>query len=410
MTSGPRRRAVLALLVAAVLGGSLAGCTSTPEHDDLVVLAGRDDSAGGQRQRLVDAWNFVHPDKPARVVELSGLADQQHNALVEDAQDPSSGADVYGLDVTWTAEFAERGYIEALDDVDESDFLVGPLATAHEGGTLYAVPYNTDAGLLFYRSDLVPRPTSWADLQGDTERLGAGPAAVWAGQLAPYEGLTVNVLESRRSLDTRQLDLFDDPGQQLLNRAVDQLRPHPEDRPPVVLGQALNFDEDASLQAFQQGRVAVLRDWPVAYGVLTQPSAEDPAAGSTVGVTQLPAGGAVLGGTNLAVSSHSTRRDDAQELIRFLTDTSAQRQLFDDGGVAPTRMSTYSTSRRAGEPIVGEVLRAVTAATPRPSGPCYGAFSALFSAEIHASLVAGTPVPADLLERSERALDCRPPR
>ncbi len=412
----PGLRTVLGLVTAIVMTGSLAACTPSPEHGVLVILAGRDDSIGGQRQALVDKWNFSHPDTPARVVELSGLADQQHDALVEDAQSEDSDVDVYGLDVTWTAEFAQNGYVEPIDgDVDTNDFLPGPLATARADGapegTLYGLPYNTDAGLLYYRTDVVPEPTSWSDLRDDADRLRTlpppRPAAVYAGQLAPYEGLTVNVLEALRAVDPNQPDLF--AGRpDALGRAVDLLRPNPQGNPSVVLPEALTFDEDASLQAFRQGRVAVLREWPVAERILTAPSAENPSAASAVGVTQLPEGGTVLGGTNLAVSAHTDLPVAAQELVAFLTNTRAQTQLFDEGGIAPTRTSAFLGSARAGDRFTREVQRAVASATPRPAGPCYGAFSTLFSAEIHTSLVDGTPVPADLRDRARRALDCKP--
>jgi len=136
-----------------------------PTTGELLILSGRDDSTGDQRQARINLWNEVHPEKPARIVELSGNADQQRNEMVRLAQDPGSVVDVYNLDVTWTAEFAENDYIVPLTGVSTSDFLARPLDTClyerrfdgipFSGEKLWALPFNTDAGLLYYREGLV---------------------------------------------------------------------------------------------------------------------------------------------------------------------------------------------------------------------------------------------------------------
>jgi multiple sugar transport system substrate-binding protein len=108
--------AVLASLVVAAVErrGGLE-----PGPYELVVLSGRDDSIGGQRQQLVDEWNALHPESKARIVELSSRADAQRSEMLARAQSDGSagaGVDVYNLDVTWTAEFADAGYLTSLDE------------------------------------------------------------------------------------------------------------------------------------------------------------------------------------------------------------------------------------------------------------------------------------------------------
>ena len=70
--------------------------------------------------------------------------------------------DILGLDVTWEAEFAEAGWIlewtGANKDKATEGTLKVPLETATWKGKLYAVPYNSNTQLLWYRSDLVPNP------------------------------------------------------------------------------------------------------------------------------------------------------------------------------------------------------------------------------------------------------------
>jgi multiple sugar transport system substrate-binding protein len=408
------RARLCALTVAAVLllaTTSCGGDSSDTASNEIIILSGRDDSVGGQRAELVKDWNKEH-DIKARIIELSGSADQQHNEMLKEAQAPDSRVDVFNLDVTWTAEFADAGYVRKLGvppDVD--DFLPGPLQTARYRGSLYALPFNTDAGLLFYNRDLVGCPADWNAIRDDVERIvekpQPRPAAVWAGQLREYDGLVVNVLETLHALTPDQRDLFE-AGLPALQEAVDTLRPD-VDRSPV-LPDALDFDEGASVEALRQGKVAMLRSWPVARGILTAPSPENPTTGTNIAVCQLPGHGAVLGGQNLAVSSRSAHPDEAEELVQRLTDCRAERTLFDKGGLAPTRTCAYETSERAADDFTGTIEEAVRYATPRPQGPCYGRFSALFSREVHRSLVTGACLPPGFLDDLHRALDCKPSR
>lgn len=408
------RVGVAVLAAAAVLLGGASCSASAPPDDEIVVLSGRDDSAGKQRASLVQDWDRRHPEVRVRIVELSGSTDQQHDEMLKAAQAPDADVDVFNLDVTWTAEFADAGYVRRLDDPpDVADFLPGPLTTARYRGGLYALPFNTDAGLLFYDPDLVGCPADWDAIRDDAARLRARPqprpAAVWAGQLGRYDGLVVNVLETLHALHPDQPDLFA-AGQPALQQAVDTLRPSVD--PGRVLPAALDFDEEASYQALLRGEVAMLRGWPVARGPLSASNADDPTARSRIAFCQLPRRSAVLGGQNLAVSSGSAHAALAEDLVRDLTSCAAGRTLFDRGGLAPTRRCAYDTSERSGDAFTAAVLEAVRFATPRPQGPCYGRFSALFSKEVHASLVGGVNVdlPPGFLESLRRALDCKPLR
>src|SRR5258705_344548 len=75
-----------------------------------------------------------------------------------------------------------------------------PLASGTYQGQLFAAPFTTDAGLLYYRTDLVSKAqlgqlTSFANLvrlagQDMNSKPGPGPAATigYAGQFAGYEG------------------------------------------------------------------------------------------------------------------------------------------------------------------------------------------------------------------------------
>lgn len=109
---------------------------------------------------------------------LPTAADQQRLQLMRRMAAHDGSVDVMGLDVTWEAELAEAGWAEPWSGANETrakaDQLPGPLATATYKDKLYAVPYNSNTQLLWYRGDLIrTEPTSWDDLIKHARQLKA---------------------------------------------------------------------------------------------------------------------------------------------------------------------------------------------------------------------------------------------
>ena len=126
------------------------------ESGDLVLLSGRDDSVGGQRQVLIQEWNQLHPDHRVRIDQVTSIADAQRSEMLARARGDGGAVDVLNLDVAWLPEFAEAKLIRRISDagVDRLAFLRGPLETCEYNGKLWGLPFNTDAALL-YRLDVL---------------------------------------------------------------------------------------------------------------------------------------------------------------------------------------------------------------------------------------------------------------
>ncbi|RMI91370.1 ABC transporter substrate-binding protein [Streptomyces sp. ZS0098] len=419
----PRRLTALfaLLLLAACTGGE--GGTPEPAAEEkpgtIVVASGRDvTGSNGVRQRLIDAWNREQRQKAtgsdfyqARLVELPGSADEQRSQLLGALQSGSARYDVVNLDVTWVPEFAEAGLVRALpDDLVDAD-VIGPVAeTARWDEKVYAVPFNSDVGLLYYRTDLlrkagveepyVPEGFTWEKLRGHIFTLGEKLNTPdyrngWTTQLAPYEGRTVNAMEAFATA-VPGLRLVDEDGRYTGN--VEQLRRGVQELahrvvPLSVSSQAKEHDETGSTSEFTEGGTAFLRAWPSAYPTLYR------VFGKRLGVAPLP-GRAVLGGQNLAVTTSSERARKATELIRFLTGRQSERCLL-EAGFAATRASAYGRALRCpaeisaapapsptgeadevprgdeGRPGLTDAMlrRALEQAVHRPRTPLYGAFT-----------------------------------
>jgi multiple sugar transport system substrate-binding protein len=390
-----------------------AGQAGELEKGELVVLSGKDQSNNGQRQELVNQWNQLNPDNPARIEELPLGADDQHSEMVARAQAPGPAADVYNLDVAWTAEFAERGYLAALQDVATSGFLEGPLATCRYEDELWALPFNTDAGLMYYHKS-VKAPSTWNDIVVETRRVFGQQhdnrlVAGYTAQLADYEGLVVNALEAIWAANG---DVVDDEGvvridspeaQAGLRQLADGLR---EANPQVIMRDARDQDETASRVAFGEGKSLFMRNWPVAYRNLQRLASDEAGQEPFFNVTTLP-GPSVLGGQNLALSSKSTKPRAAKALIEFLTSPRSQQILFERGGFAATREVVYLDAEvQRQRPYAKELLKAIRDARSRPVSANYTCFAEAFRSIVNAALRDGGRIPSNATERLTAALRC----
>ncbi|MCO5972252.1 extracellular solute-binding protein [Actinoallomurus soli] len=393
---------VAAVLVPRAPWSDSAGRTPCPGHAGIVVAAGTDVSAGAERRALVREWNLRHQDDPdlqARIVEISSLADLQRSQLAAVSEGRGCDYDVLTLDAPWTAEFADRKEIIPfpLPHGWDDDFLreLRPSVTRH--GTVYALPFNADVGLLYYWNDARRQaPVGLPDLLGQAaEAVTAhGFQAGYSLQLADYEGATVNALELIWGFggdvvrdDRVVIDTYAAQVRSALAAVHANL-------PPQVAGidpTAGDATEESSIQAFEAHRVAFMRNWPYAFRTL----AADPRMRSggrlRFGVSPLP-GPSVLGGQNLAISSYSRKKEEARRLIEFLTDRDAESRLFACGGFVPARESAYRAPRPCADASPGEqpigqadltqlaaqIRQAIARARPRPLTPAYQEFSEVF--------------------------------
>ncbi|WP_432117263.1 extracellular solute-binding protein [Streptomyces sp. bgisy032] len=427
--------ALLALLTStACTGGEVRQQPTGADASSRIVVASGQDVTGknGIRQQLIDAWNAKEGEHGyrARLVELPGSADQQRSQLLGALQSGSARYDVVNLDVTWIPEFAASGLISPLGDAaveDPGDIVPSVDSTSKWRGKRYAVPFNSDTGLLYYRKDhLVKAGASRTDLGTDVtwdglrELLGAldragipDREALWTTQLAAYEGRTVNAIEAFASA-VPGFRLTDGDGAYVATReeltaGVSELRERTAS--PYLLEGAAESREAESLSAFAEGRTTFLRHWPYVYPTLHETFGDD------LGVARLP-GKAVLGGQNLAVTSSTSgqRAAKAAELIAFLTGRDSERCLL-RAGFAATRVSAYqeegtaprcenapayaegpsaspggeSTARMAPDRLAdgtsysrGILLPALRAAVHRPRTPLYGAVTHTLTSELDA--------------------------
>src|SRR5688500_15574526 len=179
---------------AIVLLAVLWGC-GTPDGRTVVQYTGSVVGAEGEVvARQVARFEALHPEIDVELVPTPDAADQRHQLFVQWLGAASPTPDVLQLDIVWTPELASAGWLLPLRGVDEAAFLPAAIDADRWAGSLYAVPLFVDAGMLYWRTDLVPHaPTTLAELDAMAKSAGARHGLVWQG--ARYEGLVCVFLE-----------------------------------------------------------------------------------------------------------------------------------------------------------------------------------------------------------------------
>ena len=408
------------LLVLVVI---LTGYVTSGAHADDGPGAGRGPmtlaTAGdltGYLGSVLEGWNRTHPDERVTLVELPDSADETHAQMTTDLRDGDrSRFDILNIDVSWTSEFAAQGWIRPLerDRFPLDTFLKPVVGTATYDGRLYAVPYVTNAGLLLYRKDIlaeegVDPPRTWDELERAARTIAPKHGLDgYAGQFLPYEGLTVNAAEAVYSAGG---SILGDEGERVTVNSeaardgIDFLARGV--REGWIPREALTYKEEESKQAFQDGRLLFLRNWPYAYAVA---SAEGSPVAGKIGAVPLPGpdgpGTSVLGGSNLAVSTHARHPDSAARLLAYLTSEHVQRQVLTRGALPPVRADLYEDPELVRRfPYLPTLRESVRTAAPRPKSPRYGQVSLVVQAVVRDAM-AGHDTPEAAVRRLARELD-----
>ncbi|MFJ6791311.1 ABC transporter substrate-binding protein [Streptomyces angustmyceticus] len=371
----------------------------------------------GYLRGVLDGWNDRHPREKVTLVELPDAADEVRAQLVTELRARSDRFDVLNIDVAWTSEFAAAGWIRPVDGAQFplKHFLPPVVDTATFRGRLYAVPYVTNAGLLYYRKDVLARegarpPRTWGELAHLAKTVAPKYGMDgYAGQFLPYEGLTANVGEAVQSAGGSVLAgegsrvTVDSPAARRgLSFLLDGVREG------WIPRRALTYKEEESRKAFQDGRLLFLRNWPYAYALAGAPSSK---VAGKFGAVPLPGpdgpGSSALGGSNLAVNAQSRHQKTATELISYLTSEPVQRRVLTEGALPPVWAGLYTDPglvRRF--PYLPTLKRGVLAAKPRLKSPHYDQVSLAVQAVVHDALVHGRSTDATVarLSRELRAI------
>ncbi len=352
---------------------------------------------------------------PANTTDNLALLRQQFAAK-------STDLDVIMIDVVWPGVIKDhlvdlKPYTKGV----ESEHFPAIVANNTVDGKLVGLPWFTDAGLLYYRKDLLEKyglkaPQTWADLAAAARKVIEGEHAAgnpdfqgFVFQAKAYEGLTCNALEWVASFGGGSI--LDDKGEITINNAsaANALDTAASWIGTVAPRGVLNYAEEDTRGVFQQGKALFMRNWPYAWALI---QAADSPVKDKVGVVALPAGeggksAATLGGWQLAVSKYSENVDAAASLLLYLTSAEIQKQRAIGGSYNPTIMSLYKDPDvLKANPFMGDLLGVFSAAVARPAsvaGLKYPEVTRAFWDGVH-EVLSGSAKGADAVKKIEGKL------
>jgi len=328
------------------------------------------------------------------VKQLPTTADGQREQLVRRLAAEDSDVDLMFMDVIWTAEFAEAGWLlpfdeQVADEITEG-VLEGPLATATYKDRLWGAPITSNTQLLWYRKDRVDEPPeTWDQLIEAAEALPEGERLVQA-QGSRYEGLTVwfNALLTSAGgtvISGEGDDTEVTIGDEATQRALEVLRDF--SRSSAADPALSNSDENIGRLAFQTGGSSFMVNYPFIF-----PSAreEAPDVFENLGWARYPGveegepSTPPLGGGNIGIGAFTDHPDEAVDATRCLISADHQITYATDGGLPPTLGRLYDDeSLRENYPFADLLRESIDEAGPRPVSPAYNDISRVIYTSIH---------------------------
>jgi len=391
---------------AATAAATEATTAGTGEKIVITVAAG----AVGQELELTQAaakrYMEQNPNTEVKVLTTPDLATDRLGLYLQFFQAKSSDVDVYQIDVIWPGDLAE--HLVDLNEYGAKDVAGQHFPAIIENNTvdgkLVGIPWFTDAGLLYYRTDLLQKygynapPKTWKELEEMATKIQEGEKAsnqdfwgyVWQGKA--YEGLTCDALEWQASngggtiVSADKKVTVDNPkAAAAMDMAAAWIG---KISPPGVA----DFSEEEARNAFQAGNAAFMRNWPYAYSL---GQAADSKIKDKFDVTPLPAGdsgkgAATLGGWQLAVSKYSKNPAEAAKVALFLASPEEQKIRAVQGSLNPTIVSLYDDQDVCkASPFMCKLKDVFTNAVARPStatAPKYNDVSTKYFQAVHSVL------------------------
>src|SRR5215207_6109037 len=384
---------------AALLGAS--GCGGGGASSGNLIFSMGPDDPNKTTTKLIEKFNKQNKGEFQVTYRLMPADTGQYfDKLRTEFQAGGGDIDVMGADVIWPIQFAAQGWLLDLSDKfpesEQEKFLPAPLeASIYEDG-IFAVPWFTDAGLLYYRKDLLDTPPkTWDELKemAQTVSQEAGIPNGFVFQGSNYEGGVCNGLEYIRTHGGDVLAnvtsgevIIDSPE---AAAGLETWRSMVADG--VAPEAVVNYTETESVPVFGDGEAVFLREWPGTYGDIAGGAYKVKA--EQVGVAPIPVDPgnqsfSTLGGWTMAINAQTDMPDEAWEFVQFMTSEESLKFRAIEGGYIPGRSSLLDDPEvEEANPIVAlakEIL--LDNATSRPVTQFYGDMSLEMAEQFNAAL------------------------
>jgi len=350
---------------------------------------------------IAKAFEAQNPGIKLQIVEGPNATNLVENLYTTSFLLGESPYDLVMMDVIWTPKFAAAGWLKDLTNEFSPQELAAFSSADVNGGKfqnkLYRIPTRSDAGVLYYRKDLLEKNgfgtpqnleemTRVAKTLQDKKQVRWG--YLWQGQ--QYEGAAAMFVEILQGfggfwVNPDSLEVGLDRPEAI--QAVDFLKGTIAQgiSPPGVT----TYMEEDTRRIFQAGDAAFLRSWPYVWPLA---NADNSPVKGKVGIMPLmgsagQAGGSCLGGWGLGIAKSTRHEKEALRVLRFLSNLEAQKQFILEGGYVPSVRRLFSDRAvLAKYPHYPQILKVVDKAVLRPPIAQYAQVSDILQRYLSAAL------------------------
>lgn len=326
-------------------------------------------------------FNQKNPDIQLHVVEGPFDTNLVENLYTSAFLLGDSPYDILNMDIVWVPKFAAAGWImdltNRLPSAQKAKFVKGNL----EGGTyqnkLYRIPTTSDAGVLYYRTDLLKKagiepPETFEEMLTTAQKLQKQGDARWGylWQGKQYEGVSAMFIEILEGFggfwtnpETLEVGLDKPQAIQAVNFLKSLINKGISPRGVVTYG------EEETRLLFQNGGAVFLRNWPYVWKLA---NAQDSKVKGKIGIkpmihAQGQVGGSALGGWGLGISKTTKHPDESWRVIQYMTSEETMKRFVLSTGLIPSYQKLFNDPEIIAKfPHFSQLLEAVQKPALRP--------------------------------------------
>lgn len=353
------------------------------------------------KELIVKDFEKENPGIHLEIIEAPNATDLAENLYTAAFILGDSPYDLVYMDVIWTGKFAAAGWLLDLSDRMSEDelkaFMDKDVEAGRYKGKLYRIPLRSDAGMLYYRTDLLAQigvnpPETFEDLVKTSQQLQEKKATRWGyvWQGAQYEGLPamfVEILEGFGGFwvnsETNEVGL-DQPeaikAVKFLRNVIDK-----NISPPGVT----SYREEDTRRLFVSGESAFLRNWPYVWATANEEGSEIKGKVGIKPMVHIPGAksGACLGGWGMGIAKTSKHPQEALKAIQYFTSKEAQRRFTLETASISSRRDLFSDPEIIAKyPHYPKFQKLVESAVLRPPIAQYAQSSDILQRYLNAAL------------------------
>ena len=310
--------------------------------------------------KAIELFEKANPDITVNLIQGPHSTNARQQMFMTASMAHTSPYDLVWADIIWIPPLAANGWLLPIDKyVDVKKLYAQNFKATVDGsiwkGHIYRMPVMSDAGLIYYRKDLLEKagmkpPKTFKELFEEAQKLQDPSKGLWGFvyEGAQYEGLDCFYLEwlwgnGGYYYDpvTRKVGIDSPQAIQATQYLVDTIHKY-KITPPDVL----TFMEEGARQMFEAGHAVFLRNWPYVW-VLSQTDKNSMVKGKVGVTTEVCAEGehpfATQGGWGVSISAFidKAKIPAAIKFAQFMNSYETEKMIVKMKGEDASRRDIY---------------------------------------------------------------------